>query len=69
MFVHSSTLHVHQQFESMMGKSGAKTWSFEESVLHVDADLLLVTNNSLEEDSEIDDQLYPPRGVCEGNMP
>ncbi len=61
--VHSSTLPVHQPFESVMGKSGVKTRSSEQSVLPVDVDFLLVTGSSSEEDSERDDQLYssPPR--------
>ena len=62
MFIHSSTLPVHQPFESVMGKSGVKTRSSEQSVLLVDADFLLVTDSSSEEDSERDDQSYsrPP---------
>ena len=63
MFIHSSTLPVHQPFESVMGKSGVKTRSSEQSVLPVDADFLLVTDSSSEEDSERDDQSYPP-GAC-----
>ena len=43
-----------------MEKSGVKTRSSEQSVLPVDADFLLVTDSSLEEDSERDDQSYPP---------
>ena len=58
MFIHSSTLPVHQPFESVMGKSGVKTRSSEQSVLPVDADILLVTDSSSEEDSEADDQSY-----------
>ena len=48
-----------------MGKSGVKTRSSEQSVLSVDADFWLVTDSSLEEDSETDDQSYypPPREV------
>ena len=65
MFIHSSTLPVHQPFESVMGKSRVKTRSFEQSVLPVDADFLLVTDSSSEEDSERYDQSYPPpRGAC-----
>ena len=60
MFIHSSTLPVHQPFESVMGKSGVKTRSSEQSVLPVDADFLLVIDSSSEEDSETDDQSYPP---------
>ena len=71
MFIHSSTLPVHQPFESVMGKSGVKTRSSEQSVLPVDADFLLVTDSSSEEDSETDDQLmsleassvFPQRGM------
>ena len=62
MFIHSSTLPVHQPFESVMGKYGVKTRSSGQSVLPVDADFLLVTNSSSEEDSERDDQSYPPPG-------
>ena len=62
MFIHSSTLPVHQPFESVIGKSRVKTRSSEQSVLPVDADFLLVTDSSSEEDSERDDQSYsPPR--------
>ena len=63
MFIHSSTLPVHQPFESVMGKSGVKTRSSEQSVLPVDADFLLVTDSSSEEDSEADDQSYYPPEV------
>ena len=63
MFIHSSTLPVHQPFESVMGKCGVKTRSSEQSVLLVDADFLLVTDSSSEEDSKTDDQSYPhPEG-------
>ena len=60
MFTHSSTLPVHQPFESVMGKSGVKTRSSEQSVLPGDADFLLVIDSSSEGDSETDDQSYPP---------
>ena len=63
MFIHSSTLPVHQPFESVMGKSGVKTRSSEQSVLPVDADFLLVTDSSSEEDLERHDQSYPPPEV------
>jgi len=63
MFIHSSTLPVHQPFESVMGKSGVKTRSSEQSVLPVDVDFLLVTDSSSEEDSETDDQSYIPPEV------
>ena len=63
MSTHSSTLPVHQPFESVLGKSGVKTRSSEQSVLPVDADFLLVTDSSSEEDSETDDQSYFPPEV------
>ena len=63
MFIHSSTLPVHQPFESVVGKSGVKTRSSEQSVLPVDVDFLLVTDSSSEEDSETDDQSYIPPEV------
>ena len=55
MFIHSSTLPVHQPFESVMGKSRVKTRFSKQSVLPVDADFLLVTDSSSEENSERDD--------------
>ena len=64
MFIHSSTLPVHQPFESVMGKSGVKTRSSEQTMLSDEAHISLVTDSSSEEDSETDDQSYPPRGVC-----
>ena len=63
MFIHSSTLHVHKSFEFVMGKSGVKTRSSEQSVLPIDADFLLVIDSSSEEDSETDDQSYIPPEV------
>ena len=63
MFINSSTLPVHQPFESVMGKSGVRTRSSEQSVLPVDADFLLVTDSSSEEDSEADDLSYYPHEV------
>ena len=67
IFIHSSTLPVHQPFESVMGKSGVKTRYSEQLVLPIDVDFLLVTDSSSEEDSERDDQSYsptPPGGAC-----
>ena len=63
MFIHSSTLPVHQPFESVMGKSGVKTRSSEQSELPVDADFLLVTDSSSEEDSqrEMTSRIPPPK--------
>ena len=60
MFIHSSTLPVHQPFESVMGKSGVKTRSSEQSVLPVDVDFLLVTDSSSDEDSEQMTSRIPP---------
>ena len=60
MFIHPFTLPVHQPFESVMGKSGVKTRSSEQSVLPVDADFLVVTDSCSEEDLETDDQSFSP---------
>ena len=43
-----------------MEKSGVKTRPSEQTVLPVEADLLLGPDSSLEMDSEIDDQSYSP---------
>ena len=61
ILVHSITLPVHQPFNTIMEKSGVKTRSSEQSMLPVDADFLLDTDSSSEEDSEIDDQSYSPQ--------
>ena len=63
MFVYSTTLPVHQPFESVMEKSGVKTRSSEQSMLPAEADILLVTDSSSEDDSETDDQSYFPPEV------
>ena len=63
MFVHSTTLPVNQPFESMMEKSRVKTRSSEQTMLPAEADILLVTDSSSEEDSETDDQSYFPPEV------
>jgi hypothetical protein len=63
MFVHSTTLPVNQPFEWVMKKSGVKTSSSEQTVLPVEADLLLGPDSSSEEDSETDDQSYSPPEV------
>ena len=63
ILLHSITLPVHQPFESVMRKSGVKTRSSEQSVLPVDVDFLLVTDSSLEGDSEGEDNSYLPPGV------
>ena len=41
-----------------MEKSGAKTRSSEQTMLPAEADILLVTDSSSEEDSEADEQSY-----------
>ena len=58
MLVHSTTLHVHQPFDTVMENSGVKTRSSEQTMLPAEADILLVTDSSSEEDSEADDQSY-----------
>ena len=64
MLVHSTALRVHRPFDTVMANSGVKTRSSEQTMLSDEAHILLVTDSSSEEDSEIDDQSYPPRGVC-----
>ena len=63
MFVYSTALPVHQPFELVMEKSGVKTRSLEQTMLPAEANILLVTDSSLEEDSEVDDQSYYPLEV------
>ena len=60
MLVHSTALRVHQPFDTVMANSGVKTRSSEQTVLPVEADLLLGPDSSSELDSETDDQSYPP---------
>ena len=60
MFVYSTALPVHQPFELVMEISGVKIRSLEQTMLRAKADILLVIDSSLEEDSETDDQSYPP---------
>ena len=55
ILVHSITLPLHQPFELLMEKSGVKTRSSEQIMLPGEADILLVTDSSSEEDSEADD--------------
>ena len=57
ILVHSITLHVHQPFGTVMEKSGVKTRSSEQTMLPGEADMLLVTDSSLEVD---DRSYYPP---------
>ena len=66
MFVHSITFLVYQPFqlEGVMALSvGVKTRSSEQTVLPVEADLLLGPDSSSEMDSEADDQSYSPTEV------
>src|SRR5215216_1359589 len=61
--VHSTTLRVHQPFETVMENSGVKTRSSEQTMLSDEAHISLVIDSSSEEDSETDDQSYPPLEV------
>ena len=63
MFVYSTALPVRQPFELVMEKSGVKTRSSEQTMLPVEADILLVIDSSSEDDSEADDQSYYPPEV------
>ena len=48
-----------------MEKSGVKTRSSEQAIVPVEAYISMVTGSSPEEDSETDDQSYPPpQGAC-----
>ena len=63
MLVHSTTLHVHQPFDTVMENSGVKTRSSEQTMLSDEAHISLVTNSSSEEDSEGEDHSYLPPEV------
>ena len=63
MLVHSTTLRVHQPFDTVMENPGVETRSSEQTMLSDEAHVLLVTDSSSEEDSEIDDQSYFPPEV------
>ena len=52
---------MHQPFEAVMEVSGVKTRYSEQTMLSEEACVLLVTNSSSEEDSETDEQSYPPQ--------
>ena len=54
---------MNQPFRWEMEKFGVKTRPSEQTVLPVEADLLLGPDSSLEEDSETDDQSYFPPEV------
>ena len=60
MLVHSTALHVHQPFDTVMPNSGVKTRSSEQTMLSDEVHISLVTDSSSEDDSEIDDQSYSP---------
>ena len=60
ILVHSITLPVHQQFGTVMEKYGVETRSSEQTMLSDEAHVLLVKDSSSKEDSETDDQSYPP---------
>ena len=60
ILVHSTALRVPQPFDTVMANSRVKTRSSEQTMLSDEAHISLVTDNSSEEDSEIDDQSYPP---------
>ena len=64
MLVHLTALRVHHPLDTVMANSGVKTRSSEQTMLSDEAHISLVTDSSSEEDSETDDQSYPPRGVC-----
>ena len=64
ILVHSITLPVHQPFGTVMEKSRVETGSLEQTMLFDEAHVLLVADSSLEEDSETDDQSYPPPPRC-----
>src|SRR5215216_5375274 len=62
MLVHSTTLRVHQPFDTMMENSGVKTRSSEQTMLSDGAHISLVTDSSSEKDSETDEQSsFPPK--------
>ena len=63
ILVHSITLPVHQPFGMVMEKSGVQTRSSEQTMLSDEAHVLLVSDSSSKEDSEIDDQSSPPPEV------
>ena len=63
MLVHPTSLRVHQPFDTVMENSGVKTRSLEKTMLPAEADILLDTDSSSEEDSEADDQSYYPPEV------
>ena len=63
MLVHSTTLRVHQPFDTVIENSGVKTRSSEQTMLSDEAHISLVTDSSSEEDSETEDHSYLPPEV------
>ena len=63
MFVYSTTLPVHQPFEAVMEVSRVKTRYSEQTMRAAEADMLLVTGSSSEEDSQTDYHSYFPPEV------
>jgi len=63
MLLHSTTLRVHQPFDTVMENSRVKTRSSKQTMISDEAHISLVTDSSSEEDSEIDDQSYFPPEV------
>src|SRR5215216_3922637 len=61
MFVYSTTLPVHQPFELVTEKIGVEIRSSEQTVLPAEADILLVTDSSSEENSERPSPIFPLR--------
>ena len=55
MLVHSTTLRVHQPFDTVMENSRVKTRSSEQTMLFDEAHISLAMHSSSEEDSETDD--------------
>ena len=60
MLLHSTALHVHQPFDTVMANSGVKRRSSEQTMLSDEVHISLVMDSSSEENSETDDQSYPP---------
>ena len=60
ILVHSITHPMHQPFGTVMEKSGVETRSSEQTMPSDGAHVLLVTDSSLEEDSETYYQSYLP---------
>ena len=51
---------MHQPFEEVMEVSGVKTRYSDQTMLPAEADILLVTDSSSEEDSDTDTNCMPP---------